>query len=226
MTTATYVQRLRVTFSKKGATRYISHLDMARTWERALNRAKMPVTYSQGFNRHPKIQFATATPLGMTSECELMDVWLDETVAPAVAQEMMMSRMAPGIAVLDVQEVSLKGAALQTLTRETVYEAVIPAEVLSAETLAERVAEFLAVEQVWRERHVKRKVKRYDLRSLVLGLTVVDTPTAVDDPQLIMHLMLEPGRTGRPDEVLLALGADPLDVRMHRTTMTLADEEG
>lgn len=231
MSTATYVQRLRVTFSKQGATRYISHLDMARTWERALNRAKMPVTYSQGFNRHPKIQFATATPLGMTSECELMDVWLDERVPPAQAHAMMMSRMAPGIEVLQVVEVPLRGAALQTLTRETVYEAVIPADILPLATLQERVAEFLAAESVWRERQVKRRVKKYDLRPLVLGLEVVEANTAVDDPtnpdhdpRLIMHLRLEPGHTGRPDELLLALGAEPLDVRMHRLSMSLAPE--
>lgn len=224
MSTPTYVQRLRVTFSKTGPTRFISHLDIARTWERALNRAKIPVTYSQGFNRRPKMQFATATPLGMTSECEMMDVWLDEALDTAVAHEMMMQRMAPGIEVLAVQEVPLQGDTLQTLTRETVYEAVIPAETMSAEMLRERVAELLAADTLLRERTVKRKVKSYDLRPLILDLQLVETDTAVEDLRLIMHLMLEPGRTGRPDEVLLALGADPLDVRMHRTAMMLADE--
>ena len=224
MSTPTYVQRLRVTFSKTGPTRFISHLDIARTWERALNRAKIPVTYSQGFNRRPKMQFATATPLGMTSECELMDVWLDEALDTAVAHEMMMQRMAPGIEVLAVQEVPLQGDTLQTLTRETVYEAIIPAETMSAEVLRERVAALLAADTLLRERTVKRKVKSYDLRPLILDLQLVETDTAVEDLRLIMHLMLEPGRTGRPDEVLLALGADPLDVRMHRTAMTLADE--
>ena len=224
MSTATYVQRLRVTFSKTGPTRFISHLDIARTWERALNRAKIPVTYSQGFNRRPKMQFATATPLGMTSECELMDVWLDEALDTAVAHEMMMQRMAPGIEVLAVQEVPLQGDTLQTLTRETVYEAIIPAETMSAEVLRERVAALLAADTLLRERMVKRKVKSYDLRPLILDLQLVETDTAVEDLRLIMHLMLEPGRTGRPDEVLLALGADPLDVRMHRTAMMLADE--
>ena len=224
MSTPTYVQRLRITFSKTGPTRFISHLDIARTWERALNRAKIPVTYSQGFNRRPKMQFATATPLGMTSECEMMDVWLDEVLDTAVAHDMMMQRMAPGIAVLDVQDVPLHGDTLQTLTRETVYEAVIPADTMSAEVLREQVAALLAADELLRARTVKRKVKSYDLRPLILDLKLVETDTAVDELRLIMHLMLEPGRTGRPDEILLALGADPLDVRMHRTAMTLADE--
>ena len=71
----TYVQRIRVVFSKVGATRYISHLDVARTWERILNRAKVPVDYSHGFNKRPKMQFATATALGTTSLCEVVSTF-------------------------------------------------------------------------------------------------------------------------------------------------------
>ena len=47
-------QRLRLTFSKDGPARFISHLDLARALERALNRAALPVAYTQGFNRRPR----------------------------------------------------------------------------------------------------------------------------------------------------------------------------
>lgn len=222
---ATYVQRLRITFSKTGPTRFIGHLDVARTWERALNRAKLPVTYSQGFNRRPKIQFATATPLGTTSSCELLDVWFDERLDPAEAHEKMMSRMAPGIAIISVEEVPLSGAALQMLTRETTYEATIAADLISYEKLSVRVQEMLAADSLPRERYVKRKRKQYDLRPLILDLTTKPSPTEEEASQLIMKLVLEPSKTGRPDEVLAEIGVDPLDVRVHRTEMVLADEE-
>ena len=75
-----YVQRLRLTFRKEGPARYISHLDLARTLERALNRAKVPVAYSQGFNTRPKMSMASALPRGYTSSHELADVWLTETM--------------------------------------------------------------------------------------------------------------------------------------------------
>jgi radical SAM-linked protein len=74
------MQRVRITFTKEGATRYISHLDLARAVERALNRAGLPVAYSQGFNRRPRLSLAAALPLGYTSEAEMADVWLTETV--------------------------------------------------------------------------------------------------------------------------------------------------
>ncbi len=122
---ATYVQRLRFTFRKFGPTRYIGHLDLARTLERALNRANMPVTYSQGFNRRPRLAMATALPLGYTSDCELADIWLDERVEPEAAQQQMMSRMAPGLEIVRVEEVPTDAPSLQSLTTESTYTATL-----------------------------------------------------------------------------------------------------
>lgn len=218
---ATYVQRLRVTFRKFGSTRFIGHLDVARTWERALNRAKVPMAYSQGFNRRPKMQFATATSLGTTSDGELVDLWLTEPLDPAAAHEQIMSRMAPGIEVIDVREVPLSGPALQTLTRASIYE-VTPLDPVDFTELESRVAALLAAETVPRERRSKKKVRRYDLRPLIYDLQLHQLEDG--RPQLKMHLSLEQAATGRPDEVLKALELDPLDVRIHRSRIVLADQ--
>lgn len=218
---ATYVQRLRLKFSKMGPTRFISHLDVARTWERTLNRAKLPVTYSKGFNRRPKIQFATATSLGITSQAELMDLWLDERLEPALIQERLMARIAPGLAVLAIQEVPLKGASLQTLTRHTTYEALIPTELMPFNELSTAVQNLLAAEKLPRQRKAKRKIKTYNLRPLILNLT---PHPATNHTRLLLNLLLQPAATGRPDEVLRQIGLDPLDIRLHRLDMVLAAE--
>ena len=55
---------------------YTSNLDVAKIWERVLRRADLPILYTQGFNTRPRIQLAMALPLGITSECELLDVAL------------------------------------------------------------------------------------------------------------------------------------------------------
>ena len=82
---ANYVQRLRLEFAKTGPTRFIGHLDLAKALERSLNRAQIPLAYTQGYNPRPRMQLAAALPLGFTSECELADVWLLEAVDPEVA---------------------------------------------------------------------------------------------------------------------------------------------
>jgi uncharacterized protein (DUF2344 family) len=73
--------RFRITFAKTNAMRFTSHLDLQRTWERTIRRARLPLSYSQGFNPHPKINLAAALPLGFTSRCEMVEIWLeDETL--------------------------------------------------------------------------------------------------------------------------------------------------
>ncbi|MDX1689225.1 MAG: TIGR03936 family radical SAM-associated protein [Candidatus Promineifilaceae bacterium] len=210
-------------FSKIGPTRYISHLDLARALERALNRARVPVSYTQGYNPRPRMQFASALPLGFTSEAELADVWLEEEMVPAEAREQIMSRMAPGIVVHEVWEVPLDAPAMQASTLETAYVAQVDDVIdlgedsIDRAELRQRVEGLLAAESVMRE----RRGKEYDLRPLVLELDLEEDETGV--LLLTMRLLLQPGKTGRPDEVLDALGLDPLSVRVHRTKIVLED---
>ena len=75
-------QRLRLTFAKTEAMRFTGHLDLHHTWERTFRRAGLPLAYSQGFNPHPRLNLASALPLGFTSECEVIDVWLEQEMEP------------------------------------------------------------------------------------------------------------------------------------------------
>jgi radical SAM-linked protein len=70
--------RFRITFAKTNAMRFTSHLDLQRTWERTIRRARLPLSYSQGFNPRPKINLAAALPLGFTSSCEMAEIWLED----------------------------------------------------------------------------------------------------------------------------------------------------
>ena len=65
---------VRVKFSKKGNLMYISHLDIAKTMQRIMVRADIDIWYSEGFNPQPKIVFAVPLPVGVESDCELLDI--------------------------------------------------------------------------------------------------------------------------------------------------------
>ncbi|MCA9954009.1 MAG: TIGR03936 family radical SAM-associated protein [Anaerolineales bacterium] len=218
---ANYVQRLRLTFSKDGPARYISHLDLARTLERALNRARIPVAYTQGFNRRPRMQMATALPLGYTSEYELADILLMEKMEPGTAQQQLMARMAPGINISQVEEVPISGPSLQSITHSSSYVAT-PLDPVDFAELQAKVASMLAAESLEKVREKQGKKKTYDLRPLILDLSTTQDENG--QVYIYMNLCLEPSRTGRPDEVLEALGFDPLDMRIHRTGMVLAED--
>ncbi|MBR6681766.1 MAG: TIGR03936 family radical SAM-associated protein, partial [Clostridia bacterium] len=65
---------IRVKFEKTGKLQYISHLDLLRTMQTALRRAKVKMIYSEGFNPHMKITFALPLSIGTESLCEYMDI--------------------------------------------------------------------------------------------------------------------------------------------------------
>lgn len=218
---ANYTQRLRLIFSKTGPTRFIGHLDLARTLERSLNRAHIPMAYTQGFNPRPRMQMATALPLGFTSECEIADIWLMETMEPEQAQQQLMAKMAPGITIHHIDDIDLKAPNLQTLTTKSAYTVTLLDPVETA-VLQQKIGDLLASDIHLRERGHGKKRKTYDLRPLIYNLALVPDS---EPTQIEMLLALEPGKNGRPDEVLLTMELDPLAARIHRRTIVLSDTE-
>lgn len=214
------VQRLRVRFRKGLPVRWIGHLDVARFWERALRRADLPVVYSQGFNPQPRIQFASALPVGFTGRAEVMDVWLSPPQDPEEVKRRLQAQCPPGFEVLDVQEVPLDAASLPSLVKEAEYEVALEKAFLPGDW-RDQIARFVAADAVWREKERKKKKVRYNLRPLILDLQI----TGEDDEwvYLSMRVRSEPGATGRPDEVLAALGWDDVPRRIERTRIVFAE---
>lgn len=71
---------LRIKYRKLNYMKFLGHLDMVRLMERSFRRAKLPLEYSQGFNPRPKVNFAAPLPVGVTSDGEVLEVNLVETI--------------------------------------------------------------------------------------------------------------------------------------------------
>lgn len=214
------VQRLRLTFSKGEALRWISHLDVARLWERALRRARIPVAYTQGFNPQLRIQFASALPTGCSGRSELADLWLMARVAPEDFAARVRPQLPQGVELIAVEEVDLKAPALQAMLRAADWSVAVEAPDVSPEDLRSRVDAFLVAER-WQKERTRRPgqpPRSYDLRALVVDLRY----EGVEDGgwhRLWMRLRSEPSATGRPDEVLDALGLADRPNRMERVAL-------
>ena len=72
---------VRIRLSKKGRIKFVSHLDMFRTMQRAVRRAEIPLWYTEGFNPHPYISYLLALPLGVEGVSEPIDIRLVEPMA-------------------------------------------------------------------------------------------------------------------------------------------------
>ena len=212
--------RLRITFSKTGSLRYIGHLDLQSLWERTLRRAGLPLAYTQGFHPGPKIQIASALPLGFLGRAEIVDVWLQDGIgADAVRPDvdLLQSAAPPGLTILSVEQVDDHGPALQTQVVSAEY-AVTLLESVDEAALAAKIAALLEAAALPRE----RRGKPYDLRPLVEALEREPAPSSMSGTGiLLMRLAAREGATGRPEEVLAVLGIPVESTRVERTRLIL-----
>ena len=193
-------QRIRVWFKKGERVRYISHLDVLRFWERAIRRAELPLSYSQGFTPHPKLAFAGPLPLGFIGEAELMDVTLDERVSVADFRDRIAGETSDDLALVDAAEVPLSAAAPQASVAWGEYRVDIADVDTSA--AADTLREFLAKSEFpWTEEK-QEKTRSYNLREAVATITASPCEGGTT---LTMRLRADQKMTGRPEQVLAAL---------------------
>ena len=211
-------QRLRLTFGKGEAIKYISHLDLARTWERIFRRAGLPLAYSQGFNPRPRFQIAAALPVGVTGQSELLDIWLTECLAPDEARARLRPVLPTGLDVSGIQEVELRAPSLQSQMRSAGYRVVLQTQE-PVEAIRIRLQALLDAPTLPRQRHHKGKLQNYDLRPLVQGLSA--EPGGAGRQILTMRLQASPKGAGRPDQVLEALGLSLAPHAIERTNLCL-----
>ena len=204
------MNRYRITFTRDKSVRFVGHLDLAKTWERILRRADLPVAHSQGFHPLPKMTFASALPVGCTSAAELMDVVLTEALDPADMLRRLASTLPSGIGIVSIVEAPLNVPALQAELRWAEYLVTLETGE-SREQVEARVQSLMDASSVRRE----RRGKSYDLRPLVLSLQV--EAMSGSSAQIVVRLMADANAgTGRPDEVLSALGWGDASAQIHR----------
>ncbi len=87
-------------FRKTGPAAYISHLDLMRAMQRALRRADAPMCYSQGYNPHPILSFAMASPVGMVSHAEYMDVRVQDDADATAITSSLIGVLPQGLAIV------------------------------------------------------------------------------------------------------------------------------
>jgi radical SAM-linked protein len=209
-------QRWRVTFAKGPQLKYISHLDLALAWERALRRAGMPLAYSQGFNPQARLQLASGLPLGYTSTAEIVDVILDEPFAAADFAARLRPALPPGLAVIAAEEVDLKSPALQSTLRQAEYRVTVETA-LPAGELAGRIAVLLAADRLEQQRVRKQRAETFDLRPLVDDVRL---ETAAGG-RATFWMRLSAGNHGnvRPEAVLTALDLGEAYAQVERTKL-------
>ncbi len=218
-------QRLRIHYAKGEAVKFISHHDEFRLWERALRRSGLPLLYKQGFNPQPHMQFAAPLGVGITGVRELLDIILSPPQPLDDVAERLRAKLPPGVTLVDVGELSDKTTALQNLIIGADYAIVLyaePGEIDGADLQA-RIDRLLATDEIWRVRERKGNPYAYNLRPLVFELRYTGYDAATEEHRIFLRVQMRSGATGRPDEVVDALGLDDFPRTLRREYLYFED---
>lgn len=206
--------RMIVRFGKNPRLRFISHLDLQRFFQRALNRTGLPIAFSQGFNPHPVMAFASALALGWTSDYEVLDVRLSAPIGRKRAEDAMRAALPGDLPVIQVKMVEDRLPSLMPMVYASEYR------IDNSGVTEEMLADFRAQETVTAVRRTKSGEREINIRPLAYDLRL-------DGDALIARLALTDKDTLKPDLLVKTLtGKENEELRIHRISLLVKGEGG
>lgn len=223
------VQRVRLRFAKRGRLRFLSHRDVARSFERAVRRAGVPVAHSHGFSPHPRLSWIGAAPTGTASEAEYVEIGLTTPVDPAALAKALDSALPDGLDVLAAAVA--EGAALTDRIDASRWSIVLSGVAPAA--LQAALDTFFATPEVVVERVTPSGRRQIDVRAAVVSATVAPARTAGTDEDcaIMAAIVRQTTPAVRPDDVLGALDVvaglkPPVPAKATRMAQGLLDDRG
>ena len=156
-------------FEKGERIRHIGHLDIQRSVQRGLRRSGLPVAYSQGFNPHILITFASALSTGACGKREIMDVTMAEETEPQEFVARMNRAMPPEMQVKEARAIDSKHPSLMGMVRAAEYDLMIRDEAVG-ERLIAAIPVMMDKESIPAMRKTKTKLTEVDIKPLILAI--------------------------------------------------------
>ena len=178
------VQKVEIVHTKKSDLRFISHLDVQRLFERALRRAEVPISYTEGFNPRPKMQWLMPLPIYYESNYELMYLELSEHVSDLQLQVILNKQLPSEFQLLSVKTIDLKQELPKIENVKLLYKALTCDPTLWEKYTCESktvINSFLEqsslIQKVFKKSKDKESLleKELDIRSLVERIEILST---------------------------------------------------
>lgn len=158
--------RMMAVFEKGETLRYIGHLDLMRTVQRALRRSNLPVKYSNGFNPHIRLSFAAPLSVGVVGRRELMEVPVEEGVTEKQFVEAF-NRVSPEcLQIVMARSISDEFPTLMSLVAGSRYTIRLMAS-HEADMAAEAFDRFMALDHYVATRRTKSGENPCDIRPFI-----------------------------------------------------------
>lgn len=196
----------RIVFRKTGLLRFLGHLDVLRTFDRAIRRAKLPVEYSQGFSPHAHLSFGMPLPVGVIGERELCAIDLSSDWQPIAIFKGLSRQLPEDLGIVEAQVLPRPKRSPFADLIAADYRAEIAG--VESQPLQDAVAALLGRDELIIHRTTKTRELDIDLRGRIKELSV-------QDGSLCMRLGLTGEDLAKPEEVLRLLAQElgPLQVQ-------------
>ena len=208
-------------FEKGERIRHIGHLDIQRSVQRGLRRSGLPVAYSQGFNPHILVTFASALSTGACGKREIMDVTMEEDTDEDLFLQKMNRAMPPEMRLSEARAVDNRHPSLMNTLRAASYDLLIREE-STGERLTGAIPALLEKERIPAMRKTKTKLAECDIKPLILSLSG-------EKNHIYATLVLNEKESCKPQMLLEALKNEAgmeNEVRMLVTRLALYGTDG
>lgn len=180
-------QLVRVKYCKSEPIKYISHLNLAQVFTRALRRANIPVVISDGFNPRFRISFGPPLPLGISSTSECLDIRLKEEVKVEELTERLNLVLPQGLKILQAKTIPSSVDSLVKIIDKASYiitlkikEKPLNSAAKNQENELKELEQeieknnkrFLNLDEIIVEKQTKNGIKLVDIRPSILDISV------------------------------------------------------
>ena len=165
--------KARMKFAKEGRAKYISHLDLMHTMQRAMARCQMPLWFTEGFNQHAYVSVALPLSTGYSGECEFLDFNITSESVPVNAVEALNDVFPEGLRAIEIYPLADGGMKVGAIAWSQYritwgFESPVPAGFIQdvRALFARPVVEIL--------KKSKRGEKTVNMRDLMRDLTITE----------------------------------------------------
>ena len=212
-------------FEKSERVRLLGHLDIQRAVQRGLRRSGLPVAYSNGFNPHIQVSFASALSTGACGLREIMDVKMAGPVGEEEFLSRMNAAMPPEMRLSMARSVDDRHPAMMASLRAGMYEIRIRSADQAA-ALISAIPRMMEQPEIRVPRKTKSGVREVDMKPLIFALRG-------EGQSLFATLMLSEKESCKPSMILEGLkqaagmpGEEEVSALVIRTQLLGEKEDG
>lgn len=221
---------MRIKFTKLGDMKYISHLDVQRLFQRVFRRAEVRLSYSQGFNPHPKMSYGNALALGVESYGEYVDIEIEDNLSSELLAEKINDQLPEGMDFVKCVEIQTGVKSLAGNIEYGNYDFVIEnVDHFTNSEISDKIDKILSLDTLnITKKNKKGKSVEMDIIPMIKSLEV----KSVEDDKITINSIISTGSIKNlntnvflPKLIeLLDVSIDPLEVDVIRNDLYFVEQ--